>query len=1598
MSSTDDRIVRMQFDNKQFMKGAADTQKALSDTNKAIDGAGKSKGLLDLTSQMNSVAVTATNMQIATTTALATIANKVVNVGLSMASSLTLDPLRQGFSEYESLLTKQNVIMNATGKSAQEVKKFLNELNEYSDKTIYSFGDMTDSITKFVNAGVPLERAVISIQGIANAAAYAGANTQEAGRAMYAFSQSMQTGYIMLNDWMQIENANMGTQQFKQSLIDAAEAAGTLTKQGDHWVTQSGKYVSSTQGWRESLQEQWATTDVLNDALGKYADRTSELGEKAFKSAQDVRTFTAFMTTLKEAIGSGWAQVFTLLIGNLEESTNMWTKLSNVVNGSVGGFFSFVTSALTVWREMGGAEKVMTGFSNIIWVFTSRLHAVGDAWEAAFPNSSLSFGKILYWLSAGFELLTRPLAVLSQATEDLTPAITVFFIAIREGVGFVIGLAAGIVNLTKAAVGLARADAPNAGGLIGFLQSIAEYADGAISSIQTLMDKAKSLGSSLTGFELPGVSVPTGSDVGSAASGASDAAVSEAKSAASTLKSVASGIWSVLVKIGDGFVWLWDTVSGFFENLTATDLVKAFNQAIFATMAYEAIRFVHSMRQGFTGVSDILSGVGDSLTDFATAAKRNATAKLILNLAIALGLLAIALWVLSKIPTKSLFTSLAAITVLTVLMNKSLGAFGDVIDKMDGLGTVLKTIALSVAMIALAAAMMILSVALLIMNKVKWESIAKGLVVMFAMMKLLERIGDMGEDAAKNLIAGAAAIAITAGALIVLAGALLLFKLVDWESMGKAGAALTGVTAAVGALALIPYEGIAKVGLAMLATSVGMVALAGALILFALVKWESIGKAAVMLGLLALAVGGILAVSGGGAGAGVILALSAAMVALAIACMMFEHVDWESIGKAAVVLGVLVLAVAGMAAILAAFLYVVAPVAPVLMVLAGGFALLGLGLLAFSAAMAIAMNLAALGTAAFVAMATGAAVAVGVFFQVLAQQAPVMRESTVKILGEMIKGIVESVPMIIDGFQQLWAAIMVELQDGDKKKTFGDIVEEWLDKMSAAVRRYIPKLVKLGIDIILAFLEGINARMDKITRVSGDLIENFIEGVGDNMGDITATAVDVVIKFANGLEDNAFRLTNAGIDLVAEFLHDLATAIRTGSSKINAGLMDVADAMRDVGVQMVTGLISGVSSQIGDATSVIGNLAQSMVDRARNVLEVRSPSRVFMEIGKFLVGGLTAGIQSNAASAIVAVASMITGAIAVADDYVSSYLQKLDQQAIAARAKAQGLAEAARRAQESANKTKTKEDDRAARKLAKQAKAAAKLADKEEKQAEKARRVQAEKERWEKAGNAERAEIRANQAQTQLSKAKEAEKAAEAARTQAAALRAQAKKAGSEKERKALIKAADKAQQEAREQALRANQLLEAARGSSIEAIKYQKLAGAEAAEAYQKLFEAEAKSDKDAKAFDRLSAEEKAAERRKQATELQALADQHLAKAKKLAYTDLERANALAQQALEEAEQARKLRDEADGYLNNGLPGSPGGQVVDIYQTEEAAAAFNRYSDLYDSAYAAAAVGPTFEFNQYNTSPEALSDIEIYRQTNNQLNFATDKLAEAAA
>lgn len=349
MSTTiDNKVVEMRFDNKQFESATAQSMSTLEKLKsklnfeksaKSLDGlneSAKKVNMSGLSGAVETVHSRFSALQVIGVTALANITNSAVNAGKTLVKSLTIDPIKTGFNEYELKMGSIQTIMASTGASLETVNKYLEELNKYSDQTIYSFQDMTSNIGKFTNAGVKLEDAVLAIKGISNEAAVSGATSAEASRAMYNFSQALSAGYVKLIDWKSIENANMATVEFKNQLIESAVAAGTLTKAGDGmYKTLSGNVMNATQNFNDTLQDQWMTSEVLIGTLSKYADETTDIGKKATQAATEVKTFSQMLDTLKESAQSGWAQTWEIVFGDFNEGKALWTKISEVVGGAL---------------------------------------------------------------------------------------------------------------------------------------------------------------------------------------------------------------------------------------------------------------------------------------------------------------------------------------------------------------------------------------------------------------------------------------------------------------------------------------------------------------------------------------------------------------------------------------------------------------------------------------------------------------------------------------------------------------------------------------------------------------------------------------------------------------------------------------------------------------------------------------------------------------------------------------------------------------------------------------------------------------------------------------------------------------------------------------------------------------------------------------------------------------------------------------------------------------------------------------------------------------------------------------------------------------
>lgn len=410
----DQRVVEMRFDNAKFEKNVQQSIDSLNALNESLKFEGAEKGFAEvekasekvdfdrMTTALETLTGKFSALEVIGVAALVKITDKAIDAGTKLAKSLSIDQVTSGWNKYAQKTASVQTIMNATGKSITKVNSYLEKLMWFSDETSYGFTDMTSALSTLTAAGGDIEKMIPMIMGMANATAYAGKGAAEFQRVVYNLAQSYGTGAIQLIDWKSVEQAGAGSQQLKQLIIDTAVELGKLKE---------GEVTTGTFG--STLQKKWADREVMEQAFGKYAefaeavnaemkahpekynyqaanaiealaDQYDEVTVKAFKAAQEAKSFSEAVDATKDAVSSGWMQTFDILFGNYEEAKTFWSDLAeqfwDIFAGGMGGRNSWLKKAFN-----GGMDQLLDD---------TALGDVGDAFTKQLRRSLIASGKL----------------------------------------------------------------------------------------------------------------------------------------------------------------------------------------------------------------------------------------------------------------------------------------------------------------------------------------------------------------------------------------------------------------------------------------------------------------------------------------------------------------------------------------------------------------------------------------------------------------------------------------------------------------------------------------------------------------------------------------------------------------------------------------------------------------------------------------------------------------------------------------------------------------------------------------------------------------------------------------------------------------------------------------------------------------------------------------------------------------------------------------------------------------------------------------------------------------------------------------------------
>ena len=691
------------------------------------------------------------------------------------------------------------------------------------------------------------------------------------------------------------------------------------------------------------------------------------------------------------------------------------------------------------------------------------------------------------------------------------------------------------------------------------------------------------------------------------------------------------------------FGGLGEALSKSNENLKSYDMGKILVGAIGAGTLVAFTRWINSFKKNFDKIGNVAEKFGnvlDQLGGVLEGFQERLKAKALLTIAIALGVLAGALVVMSLVPAPKLLITLGVMKVLFNMLN-------DMIESMGKMVAFKKHAPLIMGLlIALGAALILMAVAVRILAGMDVKGALIGVISMQVLLgslaEFLKQTTHLkGVERGATLLMGLAISCILLATAVYMLGSMKLgtalqgviaLNLIIWTLTGfmqlvsqnpfmaKGAGILLGLAVSVnilvsaiyllgsmdtgrliqGTLAVTVLIAVLSVATnvagrsggrgaaAVLAMSIAIMALVGAVYLLGSMDIVKLAQ-----GMIALAAGLAILVFAMAAadtfkeGAIGLAIGSISLMVLAMAMERLAGLSWMqvAIGLVALAGGLIVLLAAAWAA------EMVAPGLVLLtaVLLAFGLALLpiSIGLAAFAAVLGIC---ATTGSAAFLVLTEGLqqlgailpqlaidlANAIANFIITLGDKAPELAVAMAKLIGAMLQAIIDNTPLVVSAIFTLISAILTEMDNH--------------------AYEYGAK----GADTVAKFIQGIADNMQNIINAGADLIVNFLDGIGNNAGRIIDKAVWTILKFLEGVRD----------------------AINNYSARFRQVGKEIAWAIID-------GVTGGLASKAWKIGSELVNGAKNGISKMKSYLGIASPSRLMKTIGGFMGEGLAIGIRAE---------------------------------------------------------------------------------------------------------------------------------------------------------------------------------------------------------------------------------------------------------------------------------------------------------------------------------------------------------------------------------
>ena len=234
---------------------------------------------------------------------------------------------------------------------------------------------------------------------------------------------------------------------------------------------------------------------------------------------------------------------------------------------------------------------------------------------------------------------------------------------------------------------------------------------------------------------------------------------------------------------------------------------------------------------------------------------------------------------------------------------------------------------------------------------------------------------------------------------------------------------------------------------------------------------------------------------------------------------------------------------------------------------------------------------------------------------------------------KLFAAITEVVAFVITGFAQLYEDIsgfvtgVVQFFTVDLPNAINALVQ-WFAQLPGNIAGFLSTVIAN----VVAWVANMasNAVSAGSRFISG--IAGFMSALPGNIASWLSGAISTVVGW------------------VSQFASNATSAASQFGSKLRSGLAAIPGTLGNIGSNIIQGLVNGVTGAAGKLIDAVKGAVGDAIEGAKNLLGIKSPSRVFRKIGQYTMQGAALGVDDDADLLSKSTDNAMRGMISTAQD------------------------------------------------------------------------------------------------------------------------------------------------------------------------------------------------------------------------------------------------------------------------------------------------------------------------------------------------------------